>query len=72
MIYENKTNQDITILKLRNEEIPVPKAKIQEFANALMTHPAYSANNVDTHISLMYTGNIIAVQEFLNWYEDNK
>ena len=47
--------------------ITVNKSDIDAYSDYLCTQSAYRPANVDTHISLMYSGNKIAINEFLDW-----
>ena len=46
--------------------------EINEFRHYLSSNPHFSEANVDTHISLMYSSNKVAVGEFLIWRDSKE
>ncbi|WP_099203893.1 hypothetical protein [Scatolibacter rhodanostii] len=66
----NKSNETV-MLNYAGKEHKIPLDKIQEFRVHLSKIPAFKPVNIDLHISFMYSGNQLAIKEFLDWYKSN-
>lgn len=53
-------------LQYKQQKFTVPRYSIEQYANYL------SHTIVDCHMNLLYHGNMIAVTEFIQWYNDQK
>lgn len=63
--------QNICITSGRRR-IVVPRHIIDQYRDDLLRTPHFNANTVDTHISFLYSGNLIPTREFLQWYESHE
>lgn len=61
------------VVKIKHNDMAyhIPRSVLNQYRADLRKVAGYNTNNIDVHMSFLYSGNICVVREFFRWYNSH-